>query len=95
MNIPLSIPDANLAAWNRRLAQFNAGSGQPAITLEAFAQTLLDEYTSRFEADFQDALRAQMRETADELIAAANGDTQKLQEALTAGKTAALGVLNA
>jgi hypothetical protein len=90
MNVSLSIPDSALPAWQRRLAQYNAGSGSTPLTLEQFIQLQHDEETLRLEAELQDALRAQMRTVADEIIAAAGGDVEKLQAAILAGKQAAL-----
>jgi hypothetical protein len=90
MNVSLSIPESALPAWQRRLAQYNAGSGVEPLTLEQFIQLQHDEETLRLEAELQDALRAQMRTVADEIIAAAGGDVEKLQTAILAGKQAAL-----
>lgn len=46
MNITLTIPDSALPAWNARLSQFNAGSGQPPVDLTQFLQLQLDEQTT-------------------------------------------------
>ena len=93
MNITLTIPDSALPAWNARLSQFNAGSGQPAITLQQLKQLELDEETASRTAAYQSALRAQMTAVADEIIAAAVGDPEKIVTALEAGKNAALAAL--
>lgn len=93
MNISITIPDSQVPAWQHRLSQYNAGSGQPALTLEQFAQLQVDEDTARFVEAHQQALRDLMKSVADELIAASGGDTQKLVQAVEAGKTAALELL--
>ncbi len=93
MNITLTIPDSALPAWNARLSQFNAGSGQPPITLQQLKQLELDEETASRVAAYQSTLRAQMIAVADEIIAAAAGDPKKIVAALEAGKTAALAAL--
>lgn len=94
MNITLTIPDSALPAWNARLSQFNAGSGQPPITLQQLKQLELDEETASRTAAYQFALRAQMTAVADEIITAAAGDPEKIVAALEAGKTAALETLS-
>lgn len=93
MNITLTIPDSALPAWNARLSQFNAGSGQPPITLQQLKQLELDEETASRAAAYQSALRAQMTAVADEIITAAAGDPEKIVTALEAGKNAALAAL--
>lgn len=93
MNIPLTIPDSSVAAWQRRLDLFNAGSGQEPITLEQLKQLELDEETARHVASHEAALRALMTTMADRIIAAAKGDMSKLAAAVAAGETAALQTL--
>lgn len=93
MFITLTIPANALPAWEARLAQFNAGSGQPPVTVEQLNQIVLDEETARLTAAHHAALRTLMTTTADELIAAAGGDMTKLAAAVEAGKTTALGAL--
>lgn len=93
MNITLTIPDSALPAWNGRLSQFNTGSGQPPVTLQQLKQIELDEETASRVAAYQSTLRAQMTAVADEIIAAAAGDPEKIVTALEAGKNAALAAL--
>ena len=90
MTTTITIPDANLPAWQRRLAAYNAGSGDAPITLPQLVQRLHDEETQKLEQVHQAALRDLMRGVADEIITAAGGDTTKLQAAIEAGKQAAL-----
>lgn len=90
MTITITIPDTNVPAWQRRLADYNAGSGAAAITLPQLVQLLHDEETQKLEQVHQAALRDLMRGVADEIITAAGGDTVKLQAAIEAGKQAAL-----
>lgn len=70
MNISLTIPDSSLPAWQRRLKQFNDGSGKPAVTLTEFLQIQLDEETARHEAALKIAQREDMIPVADEILAA-------------------------
>lgn len=46
MNITLTIPDDTSEAWQYRLNQFNAGSGQPPVDLTQFLQLQLDDQTA-------------------------------------------------
>lgn len=71
MNITLTIPDTALSAWNHRLDQFNAGSGQPPITLtEFFQRTAIDEPTPAVVAAYQVARREALIPIADEILLA-------------------------
>lgn len=70
MNIPLTIPDSSLPAWQRRLKQFNDGSGQPAVSLTEFLQLQLDEETTRHEAALKVAQCEALIPVADEILAA-------------------------
>lgn len=70
MNIPLTIPDSSLPAWQRRLKQFNDGSGQPEVLLAEFLQLQLDEDTARHEAALKVAQREALIPVADEILAA-------------------------
>lgn len=71
MTITLTISDSNLPAWNHRLNQFNAGSGQPPITLaEFFQRTVIDEPTPSLVAAYQVARREALIPIADEILAA-------------------------
>lgn len=94
MTITLTIPDAALPACNHRLAKFNTGSGQPPISLQQFEQQLLDERVAQSVANYQTELRSAMTGVADEIIAAAGGDTEKILVAVEAGKAAALATLS-
>ena len=47
MNIKTTIPDEAIPAWQYRVDQFNAGSGQPPVTIEQFAQLECDETTAQ------------------------------------------------
>lgn len=94
MNISLTISNSTLPAWQRRLDQYNAGSGQLAVTLPEFLQTQLDEETARHVAVHESALRALMTTTADKIIAASGGDMTKLAEAVQVGESAALAKLS-
>ena len=86
MNITLTIPDSAAAAWNRRLDQFNAGSGQPPITLtEFFQRTAIDEPTPALVAAYQVARREALIPAADEILAASE---EKQQAAIDAALAA-------
>lgn len=86
MNITLTIPDTALPAWNRRLDQFNAGSGQPPITLaEFFQRTAIDEPTPSLVAAYQVARREALIPIADEILAAPES---KQNAAISAALTA-------
>ena len=86
MNITLTIPDSALPAWNRRLDQFNAGSGQPPITLtEFFQRTAIDEPTPTLVAAYQVARREALIPAADEILAASE---EKQQAAIDAALAA-------
>lgn len=83
----------NLPAWQHRVAQFNAGSGQPPITVDEFIQAHLDEEEARHASQFNASLLDLMRPVGAEIAAAAGGDAAKIAAALEAGKTAALKTL--
>lgn len=68
MNVPLTIPDSSLPAWQRRLKQFNDGSGQPPVTLTKFLQLQLDEETARHESALKIAQREAMIPVVDEIL---------------------------
>jgi hypothetical protein len=87
MNITLTIPDSVTPAWNRRLDQFNAGSGQPPITLtEFFQRTAIDEPTPAVVAAYQVARREALIPIADEILAT----TEEKQQAAVAAALAAV-----
>lgn len=94
MTITLSIPDSSISAWaTARVNPFNASSGQEPLTIQQLKQLELDEETARYDALYRSALRAQMTTVADEIIEAADGDTNKILAALQAGREAALQTL--
>ncbi len=48
MKIQTIIPDGSIPAWQFRVDQFNAGSGQPPTTIAEFAQTNRDIETAGY-----------------------------------------------
>ena len=48
MDILTTIPDADIPAWQYRVDQFNAGSGQPPITIAQFCQNERDLETAKY-----------------------------------------------
>jgi hypothetical protein len=70
MNMILTTPDESLPAWERRLEQFNAGSGQPPVTLTEFLQAQLDTETARHVAALKVAQREALIPVADQILAA-------------------------
>lgn len=70
MKITLTIPDDAVPAWEKRVAEFNAGSGQPPVSIEQFNQLILDEETARHVAAKRDADVASMKPIADALLVA-------------------------
>jgi hypothetical protein len=58
MNIALTIPDTASDAWTLRLANYNAGSGEPPVDIAAFIQAELDIQTSRRLSEKDDADKA-------------------------------------
>lgn len=48
MTITITIPDFASAAWARRLAEYNAGSGKDPVTLEQYWQILVTEATDNY-----------------------------------------------
>lgn len=81
MTHTLTTPDASLPAWQRRLDQYNAGSGKDPITLASLLQLLHDEETARLEAQLKTAQREALIPVADEILAA---PADKQQAAITA-----------
>lgn len=55
MNILTTIPDESIPAWQARVNQYNAGSGNPAVTIAQFCQIFRDEETARYVAAKSDA----------------------------------------
>jgi hypothetical protein len=90
MNITITIPDSSLDAVHARVAQYNAISGQPPITIEQWRQRQSDEQTAREVEQFTALMLDLMRPVGIEIAAAAGGDSAKIAAALQAGKTAAL-----
>lgn len=81
MTHTLITPDASLPAWQRRLDQYNAGSGAEPITLAALLQLLHDEETTRLVSQLKTAQREALIPVADEILAA---PADKQQAAITA-----------
>ena len=85
MTHTLNTPDSSLAAWQRRLDQYNAGSGADPITLAALLQLLHDEETARLDALLKTAQREALIPVADAILAA---PAEKQQAAITAALNA-------
>jgi len=64
MNITTTIPDDAVSAWQDRVDQFNAGSGQPPVTIAQFCQIFRDEETKRYVTAKEDAEKAAMAANA-------------------------------
>jgi hypothetical protein len=94
MKITLTIPDSSVPAVQARVDKYNAGSGQPSITIEQWRQLQSDEQTAQEVAQFSASLLDLMRPMGAEIAAAAGGDVAKITAALDAGKTAALKTLS-
>lgn len=60
MQITTTIPDEAIPAWQLRVDQFNAGSGQPPVDIKTFAQIFRDEETACYVAAKQEADRLAM-----------------------------------
>ena len=50
MKISTTIPDTTIPAWQARVDQYNAGSGQSPITIEQFCQMNRDIETGQYVA---------------------------------------------
>ena len=48
MQIITTIPDESVPAWQYRVDQYNAGSGQPPVTIEQFCQLNRDIETAAY-----------------------------------------------
>lgn len=94
MKITLTIPDSSVPAVQARVDKYNAGSGQPSITIEQWRQLQSDEQTAQEVAQFESAILDFMRPVGAEIAAAAGGDIAKITAALDTGKTAALKTLS-
>lgn len=55
MQIITDIPDEDIPAWELRVTQFNAGSGQSPVSINEFAQINRDVETSQYVAAKNDA----------------------------------------
>lgn len=66
MNLTVTLPDSSLPAWEHRLNTFNAGSGQPAITLPELVQLFVNDETARVESQLDAYQRALL--AADEQL---------------------------
>lgn len=85
MTHTLTTSDDSLPAWQRRLDQYNAGSGAEPITLDALLQLLHDEETARLVALLKTAQREALIPVADEILAA---PADKQQAAIAAALNA-------
>lgn len=85
MTHTLTTPNASLPAWQRRLDQYNAGSGAEPITLDALLQLLHDEETARLVSQLKTVQREALIPVADEILAA---PAEKQQAAITAALNA-------
>lgn len=90
MNITLTIPAEALPAYQHRLDTYNAGSGQPPVTLQELLQIEQNEKTAQLSDFYAAYLRSKAKDVMNEIITAAGGDQAKITAALEAGKTAAL-----
>lgn len=82
MNIILTIPDSALPAWNARLSQFNAGSGQPPVDLTQFLQLQLDEQTTDNVAAYNACNLRNLTALGEKYLAASESVKQQIDEAL-------------
>lgn len=82
MNITLTIPDSALPAWNARLSQFNAGSGQPPIDLTQLLQLQLNEQTTANVAAYNAYNLRNLTALGEKYLAAPDSVKQQVDEAL-------------
>lgn len=75
MTITTTIPDTAVPAWQARVDLFNAGSGQPAVTIEQFCQ---------MNCDIETAQNVAAKTEADKLAMAANERLMALGTAVMA-----------
>ena len=68
MTISLSISDTDVPAWQYRVDQFDAGSGQPPTDIATFIQKQLDIESSRLVAA-KDAVNKQALAANERLVA--------------------------
>ena len=69
MTITLNLPDDAIAAEQYRVDQYNAGSGQPALSIAEFAQLERDDVTAQ---------RAATKSSADLAAMASNESLMQL-----------------
>lgn len=81
MQITTTIPDEAIPAWQLRVDQFNAGSGQPPVDIKTFAQINRDVETASYSETYA---RWQLEQLAPlgERYNAAPKDVQKKVDAL-------------
>lgn len=82
MNITLTIPDDTSEAWQYRLNQFNAGSGQPPIDLAQFLQLQLDDQTASSVAAYNAYNLLNLTALGEKYLAAPESVKQQIDEAL-------------
>lgn len=83
MNISTTIPDDAVAAWQHRVDQFNAGSGQSPVTIEQFAQNNRDIETAAY-AEAYETYQLQQLVPLGTRYNAAPANVQKQVDALLA-----------
>lgn len=82
MNISLTIPDDTSDAWQYRLDQFNAGSGQPPVDLTQFLQLQLDGQTASSVAAYNAYNLRNLTALGEKYLAAPDSVKQQVDEAL-------------
>lgn len=82
MTITLTIPDSASQAWQYRLDQFNAGSGNPPVTLQQFLQLQLDEQTTDNVAAYNAYNLRNLTALGEKYLAASESVKQQIDEAL-------------
>lgn len=81
MQITTDIPDEDIPAWELRVTQFNAGSGQPPVSINEFAQINRDVETTGYVDAYARHLLEQLAPLG-ERYSAAPKDVQKQVDAL-------------
>lgn len=81
MNISTTIPDKAIPAWELRVTQFNAGSGQPPVSIDEFAQINRDVETSGYAESYARYQLEQLTPLGERYNAAPK-DVQKQVDAL-------------
>jgi hypothetical protein len=82
MNTTLTIPDDTSEAWQYRLNQFNAGSGQPPVDLTQFLQLQLDDQTASNVAAYNAYNLRNLTALGEKYLAAPDSVKQQVDEAL-------------